>query len=244
MSRELQVHVFGPEQAKPCLWVHGWLGRGLEGMRLQELLGDEVKLVCPDLPGHGDTALGDWHQDELLKALAYHAGQCEAAIGYSLGGRLLMMAAARTPCAFGRMVIESSHPGLQSIEDMLQRKHLDLERAASLRAQGLDAFCETWYQAEMWAGILPPERTGNAEELAEALKRFGLWRQPDVRPWIRTFRNPLLWLAGSQDRAYGAFAEWCATSTHHQVELLDAGHNVHLQQPAHWGASVHAFLTS
>ena len=239
----LYQHRFGDAKAVPVLWLHGWLGQGSDGEALQEVLGENVQFICPDLPGHGETPIGSWELSALLRTLAEVAARCEIVMGYSLGGRLLMMAAARYPLAFGSLVIESAHPGLCSEEERMKRKMVDSQRAQDLRDMGLDAFCRQWYQAGMWAGLPPPDREGDPKELAEALQRFGLCHQPDLRPWLRTTRNPLLWLAGTRDRAYVSHADWCRQHTSHQVEVVDTGHNIHDQNPGDWARLIQQFIS-
>lgn len=240
---ELCLHRFGDPQKPAVLWLHGWLGDGHEGEVLQSLLGEEIHLICPDLPGHGKTPLGDWDLELLMKSLADLSSQCEAAMGYSMGGRLLMMSAASHPLSFGPLVVESAHPGLLTPTERQERIEVDEERSRMLKNLGLSGFCRQWYQAAMWNGFLPPPRNGSPEELGESLIRFGLGRQPNLRSWLRTVQKPLLWLAGTRDPAYVLLADWCASATSHQVERVEAGHNIHLQQPREWARLVTHFLS-
>ena len=238
----MNIERYGPDSGIPCLWVHGWLGDGSEGKLLQDILGDTFQLICPDLPGHGQTPLEDWTFPKVLQELALLAHDCEAAMGYSMGGRFLMMAAAKAPLSFQQLVIESSHPGLQSEKERIARKQVDAQRSDELMEKGLCDFCDQWYSAPMWAGLTPPERKGDSEQLAGALRKFGLSHQPDLRPWLRTTRNRLLWLAGSKDQPYVDHARWVRSNTTHQVEWIDAGHNVHGQCSEQWAESVRHFL--
>jgi 2-succinyl-6-hydroxy-2,4-cyclohexadiene-1-carboxylate synthase len=219
------------------------MGRGEEGEGLQSLLGNGVQLICPDLPGHGNTPLGDADIRSVTGELARLAASCESCIGYSMGGRLLMMAAAAFPLRFSQLVVESAHPGLTTLEERMERQQTDAARARELCEKGLSDFCSSWYAAPMWAGLPPPQRRGTAEELAAALERFSLSRQPDLRPWLRTTRNRILWLAGSRDARYVPLADWVRNSTPHQVICLDTGHNLHDQDPVGWAEQLQTCLT-
>lgn len=239
----MKLHVFGPSDGRIVYWVHGWLGSGKEGAGLQKLLGDEFQLLCPDLPGHGETPLGEWTLTSVLKEIAQQAVGAEAAMGYSMGGRLLLMAASRSPLCFQRLVIESSHPGLGTVGERAERAAVDQERADRLKEQGISAFCDTWYAAPMWGGLAAPDRNGHPLELAGALNRFSLSQQPNLRPWLKTTANQILWLAGSEDQTYADVAEWMETHTPHQVVMLPAGHNVHSQCARAWADAVSIFLS-
>ncbi|MDF3128832.1 alpha/beta fold hydrolase [Kiritimatiellaeota bacterium B1221] len=239
---KLKVREFGQGRCRG-LWLHGWLGTGREGEGLQKALGENSALCCPDLPGHGETQLSNWSLDATLDAIADLAQSCEWAGGYSLGGRLLMMAARRHPEAFKSLVIESASLGLVSEEARKDRRNVDHQRAEQLRSQGLKAFCESWYRMDMWGGFTDfPDREGDAVELAGALELFSVADQPDLRSWIRSVTYPILWLAGEKDPVYAAQAKWVANNTSHRVEIVGAGHNVHLQARGAWEIALQDFL--
>lgn len=238
---QLPVHTFGQGRVRG-LWLHGWLGQGEEGEALQPHLGPTFTLICPDLPGHGAAPFNGWTLTHTLTAIAELAATCDWAGGYSMGGRLLMMAAARHPEAFKELVIESASPGLADDKARAERRETDARRAADLCARGLTAFCRDWYAQEMWAGLATPLRQGEAAALAEALTCFSLGNQPDLRQWLRFSAGHILWLAGSQDPAYAAHAAWVRQHCHHTVEIFNAGHNVHLQQPRAWAMAIRNFI--
>jgi tryptophanyl-tRNA synthetase len=85
------------------------------------------------------------------------------------------------------------------------------------------------------------ETLREVKELAGALLRFSLAEQPDLRPWLRTARNPILWLAGCQDQAYAERAYWVRFHTPHRVDILEAGHNVHRSCPQGWMHTLRTF---
>ena len=238
----LNIREFGPGKCRG-LWLHGWLGSGREGGLNQKALGQGYTLCCPDLPGHGETAIADGTLDGTLEAIARLARNCDWAGGYSMGGRLLMMAAAKYPDAFKTLVIESASLGLVDTATRDERKRVDHQRAEQLKAQGLDAFCEEWYQMDIWGGFTDfPSREGKTSELASALELFSVGNQPELRPWIKNTPCRILWLAGKKDPVYANQALWVKGNTPHQVALFDAGHNVHLQARDAWGKVLCEFL--
>ena len=200
-------------------------------------------LLCPRLPGHGDPAADAMELPELLAELAELARGCEAAAGYSMGGRLLMMAALAHPDAFSRLIVESAFLGPQSAQERLERRERECARAQRLREEGLQRFSEHWYDAPMWAGFRPRQaRMGDASALASALECFGSYRQPDLRPWLKTLRKPLLWICGEQDLLYREQADWVAKHSDARLAILPAGHNVHAALPEAWAEAVTSFL--
>lgn len=240
-TSRLQVREAGPERGPVGLWVHGWLGDGGDGEALARALG--MRLRCPDLPGHGRTPLGDWTLVKTVHALAELAAACDWAGGYSMGGRLLMMAAQSRPECVRTLVLESAFPGYASEEDREDRREQDRVRAGELRRAGLEAFLAEWYRLPMWDGMTAPARQGDPHELAGALERFGSGRQPDLCPWLRHAPQRILWLAGSRDAAYSRRLEWVRAHTRHRVALLNAGHATHRMDLEGWARHVRRFLT-
>jgi len=242
LSERFHLHRFHPGNDRTGLWLHGWMGKGTEGEALAQLLG--YTLICPDLPGHGQTPLGDWTLKRVVEQIAELALETAWVGGYSMGARLVMMSAAAYPEAFGPLVLESGFWGYASPEERTQRRETDRQRARDLKEQGLKAFTDHWYQLPMWGGYVPPARTGKETELAEALQRFSSGHQPDLQPWLRGASSRVLWLAGTRDSAYALRADWVRQHTPHQVRLLDTGHNLHGENPKAWAETVRTFLNT
>lgn len=239
------LHRVGPPSARQGLWLHGFLGSGSEGHRLFADWPEPRQWLCPDLPGHGERPQTHLDLGDTLEAIADLAAGCDCAAGYSLGGRLLMMAAARYPSAFSRLIVESASLGSADPEARARRRQLDAGRADDLRHRGLQAFCVDWYALPMWAGLSsPPVRTGHAEHLADALQAFSQGNQPDLLPWLSIAPQRILWLAGAEDTAYVLQAETVRRRAHRvQISLVQgAGHNVHDARPEAWRQQLLLFL--
>jgi 2-succinyl-6-hydroxy-2,4-cyclohexadiene-1-carboxylate synthase len=241
----LSRHEFGPANARRGLWVHGFMGEGQQGAALQRALGPEFRLRCPDLPGHGSTLLAGWTLGDTLDTLAELAADCTWAGGYSMGGRLLMMAAAKHPDAFSTLIIESASLGFAEPAERARRREVDRQRSEKLISQGLAAFREEWFHLELGGGWTPwaPGR-GDEQELAGALTLYSTGNQPDMRMWLSSTTCRVLWLAGCRDLVYVQQAQWVERHTRHSPVILDAGHNLHGQDPEAWADALRHFLLS
>ncbi len=225
------------------LWLHGFLGDGAEGESFLGPLLDEYEIVCPDLPGHGKT--DPMPLSETLAGIAELAEGRDFAAGYSMGGRLLMMAASRHPHAFRHLILESASPGYASEAERAERRRMDAQRAERLRNEGVEAFCKWWYAQPMWRTLpAPPLRHGNAAHLAGALETFSTGQQPDLRPWLMRCTSRILWLAGERDTRYVEEARWVARHVGAaRVRLVPGcGHNIHAEAPERWQGAVQQFL--
>ncbi|MCC5843128.1 MAG: alpha/beta fold hydrolase [Verrucomicrobia bacterium] len=231
------------------IWLHGFLGEGSDGSKLfaTDSRTGRQDILRPTLPGHGSPAEPICSLSQTLDHIARLASGRDWAAGYSMGGRLLMMAAARHPDAFSTLILESASLGYADPAARAARLALDQERADRLRSIGLPAFTDWWYTLPLWDGSSPPpERHGDPEALAAALTTFSSGRQPDMRTWLRTTSCRVLWLAGERDRAYAKQSkevERIAPRVY-VVRIPDAGHNIHRDQPDRWHEAVRNFLIS
>jgi lipase len=101
MSR-LHLHVWGPADGPPVLAIHGITGSGarLRALAEEELAG--MRVIAPDLRGHGRSTWDPpWtvarHVEDLAAALDDEGIDRAAVLGHSYGGLLAMALAAAAP---------------------------------------------------------------------------------------------------------------------------------------------------
>jgi len=130
--------------------VHGFLGAPADW--------DEVVRL---LPGHvacdriALSSLGCGSIDEASAALAAHLvrAPCDLLVGYSMGGRIALDAAAVRPQLVPRLLILAAGPGLDDPAERARRAAEDDARAAEIARDGLDAFVERWYRLPIFAAF-------------------------------------------------------------------------------------------
>ena len=231
------------------LWLHGFLGNGDDGKDLFApwTRDSDCEILCPTLPGHGLPPKPAASLTATLEHIATLAQNSDWAAGYSMGARLLMMAAARHPEAFSTLILESASLGYSDPAVREARRTLDQERAERLLREGLPAFTSWWYSIPLWKGSSPPPaRQGDPAALANALTSFSSGRQPDMRMWLRTTSCRILWLAGEHDSAYVEQADEVKRLAQNVLVNIipGAGHNIHHDQPEPWRNAVHTFLNT
>jgi pimeloyl-ACP methyl ester carboxylesterase len=130
-------------------------------------------------------------------------------VGYSLGGRLAMLAAARNPGAFTGVVAISADPGHAGDN----RAALDAGRANRLEQGGLSAFLEAWYEAELWTplrahpsfpAMLRRRNRGAIDDALWALRKYSAGLQPDL--W-ECLPQDLTVVVGGEDPKYLAIGQ-------------------------------------
>ena len=112
---EIAIHVvsYGPRDAPPLLLIHGLMTTSYSWRYMFERLGDRFRLVVPDLPGAGRSAVPAPGARYSGAALATFIGELREALGIagcltvgnSLGGYLCMQAALEHPARFARLAV-------------------------------------------------------------------------------------------------------------------------------------------
>lgn len=215
--------------------------------------------VALDLPGHGrgPTDAGAFTLDGAISAILRGMPAApRPVIGYSMGARLALALAVRRPERVSRLVLESGSPGLATEEERAARRASDEALAAELERDGIAPFVRAWEAKPLFEGIarrLPPEERAAVHRrrmdndpggLAAALRGLGTGSLPSFWEELGGVDLPVLLLVGAEDAKFVTIArEMSERLPRARIEIVEeAGHTVHLEQPARWLAAVTAFL--
>lgn len=241
----------GSPTAPPLVFLHGFLGRRQDWLPIAKPLSSDYFCILPDLPGHGENTHRDpavplnfeLISEELKGLLGTLTNQPATLIGYSLGGRIGLFTACRSPQIFSSLVLESVNPGIRDSENRGTRVRLDQTRADKIIAMGMASFLETWYAADLWASlrhhplqleILKSSRMeNNPIWMARVITDLSPGRMESLWECLPDLTIPVLMLAGMGDSKYTAIlseANQKAPKTRF-VMVPESGHNIHLEQP-------------
>lgn len=262
MALKLAYETWG-QGGHPVVLLHGFTGNRSSFDHLRPLLGDTVRAIAVDLPGHGQTPLpqrtgrdGFLETVEALLRVLDELGVHKAnLLGYSQGARFALAAALHQPERFGRLIMESGSPGLHRRQERSERRTKDAELATFIRQRGVEAFVDYWESLPLFAGL----RTLSAEQqrglrerrracteagLVGALECLGLGVQPDYWPELQRQRLPTLLLTGSLDVKFTQIARRMAAELPVVWRRTFEGcsHAPHLEQPEEYVREVAAFL--
>ena len=187
--------------------VHGFTQTGRSWGAVADDLAADHEVVTVDAPGHG--ASGPAHGGLAVGAEAMVAAAGPGIyVGYSMGARYVLRAALARPDAVRAAVLLGANPGIEAPAERAARRAGDEALAASIEADGVDAFLERWLAQPLFASLPPSaadvadRRRNSAAGLASSLRVAGTGAEPDV--WAAVGRiKPLLVLAGATTPSWG-----------------------------------------
>ncbi len=241
----------GPE----LVLVHGWGLHGGIWVTLPQRLAQRFRVTVVDLPGHGRSSIATRMDIEgIADELAMLVEQPALWLGWSLGGLVALMLAARHPERVQGLVLVDTTPkfvqggdwahGMASevfaefARGLEQDYRATLLRFLSLQAGAGDAGRALIKQ-------LRTELFQHGEPQLVALRAgLAILRDTDLRAMLAGIRAPTLVLHGSHDRltppAAGEFLAAQLPQARYQL-LRGAGHAPFLSDPAAFAAALEEF---
>lgn len=233
------------------IFLHGLAGYGGEWAETASWLRERLRVVAPDLRGHGastrvpasmspEAFVGD-----VVGWLRAFAPEGASLVGQSFGGLIAFLTAARHPELVARLVVAEASP-----------------------APDPDAEIETRGWLESWPVPFPDEESAvrffggeslRARAWAHGLevRNGGLWPRFDIETLVRALheaargwwkewgdvRCPTLVVRGERGLAADVAEEMAARVEGAVLATVpDAGHDVHLDAPAGWRSTLEPFL--
>lgn len=259
----LMLNVEEAGSGPPLLLLHGFTGSHATWQRHQPRLAAHFRLIALDLPGHGQSeAPGEpgrydltFCEQDLVSLLDRLGIERAAVLGYSMGGRVALHFAIHRPERVSGLVLESATPGLVSPEERAARVESDNALADFIESQGVAAFVERWEKLPLWESqqrLSAEVREGqhaarlknNPRGLANSLRGLGTGVQVPLWERLGELKMPVLLMAGELDAKFSQLA----SQMHLQIArsklviVPEAGHAIHLEQPAEFEQQVIEFL--
>ena len=129
--------------------------------------------------------------DDILSLLERLGIRRFAVAGYSMGGRVAMRIALRSPERVWALVLESASPGIAEAAERRARARRDSALAQRIRKEGVTAFVNHWQSIPLFASQsrLPRKDPAGPESPAPAEHPGGSGQQP-WRAWAPAARRP------------------------------------------------------
>ena len=216
--------------------------------------GDTWAPVMAKVRGRYRTAAVEFGEPTLhacLDAIETVGGGC-VLVGYSMGGRLAIRAALRSPGAFRALVLLGATPGIEDEGRRRSRRAADEELAEWMESSPIQAIVTHWENQPIFATqdstLVDRQRRGRLSHdpmwLAAVLRSTGQGVLPPVWDELHKLQVPVLAVAGERDDKYAQIAERMAQQlpAGRFAVVRDAGHAAHLEEPEAFADLLRDFL--
>jgi 2-succinyl-6-hydroxy-2,4-cyclohexadiene-1-carboxylate synthase len=224
------------------LFIPGFMQRGDAWRPVAELLPERYPSRLLDHSEHSFEG----RMGEILESGA------DVLVGYSLGGRLALRAALRSPHSFTAVVLVGSTAGIEEGPMRAQRAEADEKLASWIEAMPIEDIVALWERQPLFAdqpeSLVEEQRPGRLSQdprsLALLLRTAGQGVLEPVWHELPALALPLLAIAGARDDGYSAAAKRIAhVAPNARAAIVeDAGHAAHLQRPEEVAGLITAFL--
>lgn len=233
--------LLGPAPAR-LVALHGFTQRGAMFRDVAHLL--DVGVWAPDLPGHGASpAVANWDEAVAQVGQALSTVGRLPLLGYSQGGRLALGLASSRPDLVAHLVLVSTSPGIEDVDEREARRARDLRLADHIERVGTERFVAEWVSLAMFEGVqqlehewkerdLELRRTNDAGGLAAALRSYGTGSMPYLGHSLRTIECPVTVIVGADDEKYRELAFDMARIAGADLRVIGgAGHAIVAEAP-------------
>ncbi|WP_042460798.1 2-succinyl-6-hydroxy-2,4-cyclohexadiene-1-carboxylate synthase [Neobacillus dielmonensis] len=249
----------------PFVLLHGFTGDSSTWAPFSNRWGGDRQLIIPDIIGHGQTeAPNDLHLYNIesaayqLNCLLDQLGISKTdMLGYSMGGRLALTFSILYPNKIGKLVLESTSPGLKTEDEREARRKNDAELAKKIREKGLEEFVNHWEKIPLFHSMeqLPDEtrlkirqqRLGNSVEgLTNSLIGMGTGSQPSWWNHLQELTSEVLLVTGEKDEKFCRIAKQMLPHLKNGkwITVENAGHAIHVEEPEFFGTIISDFLSN
>ncbi|MGE7912599.1 2-succinyl-6-hydroxy-2,4-cyclohexadiene-1-carboxylate synthase [Lysinibacillus xylanilyticus] len=261
---ETYVEIWNEEAEQTLVALHGFTGSTATWVNLAKAL-PSVRVIAIDLIGHGQTAIPQQISRFSMQAQIQDLEEvfCQlqlkkfTLLGYSMGGRIALSYAISYPERIEKLILESASPGLRTSKERSERCERDNTLAEKIISNGLLSFVNAWENIPLFESqknlpysvqeAIRLERLSQKEEgLAGSLRGIGTGSQPSNWMSLEKLEYPVLLITGSLDEKFCKIAlemkALIKNAKHSTVN--DAGHAIHVENPAEFATIVEEYLTS
>jgi len=263
LVNEVNLNVKSVGSGPAILALHGFSGSMSTWSEFVKEAQKEYTIITVDLLGHGGSdAPNDPKRYGVKCSIADLAAVLDKSdvsracwLGYSMGGRIALGAAALMPDKCGCLVLEGASPGITGPKQRAERKRSDEALARLIMKKGVEVFSKYWEQQPIFASqkLLPREvqeqirsqrLSNNPTGLANTLRAASSGVQPPFHKSLPEIRIPVLCVAGEYDYKFTTIAkEMCSKLPNGHISIIPhVGHAPHIEQPQEFNSVVLGFI--
>lgn len=263
--RGLNVHyqIFNPRAEKTLVFLHGFTGSTKTWDSVVQSFEGEYRIFLVDLIGHGLTdapySVQRYSMEEQIELLHdfFEARRIPlfTLIGYSMGGRVALGYTMKYPEMVEQLILESSSPGLSTIEERIARKKSDHALADRIEKNGLKDFIDYWESIPLFESQkrlpIPTQKAIQSERLeqreiglANSLRGMGTGQQPSYWEELHNYTKPVLLITGELDKKFEKKAEFMENRFPccEKIIVENVGHAIHVENPKSFATIIEEHL--
>jgi 2-succinyl-6-hydroxy-2,4-cyclohexadiene-1-carboxylate synthase len=261
-STKYAVYIHQRNEKLPyLLMLHGFMGDHRAFDHLIDELSPKCNPIAVDLLGHGqsspftnpDRYKESCQTDDIAKFITKLGIDPVLLYGYSMGGRLALKTAVRYPKLLSGLILEGTTNGILEENKRKKRQQIDRKRAQRIEA-GYADFLAQWEKADLFQSPQSVDQSLKEKYqqihldqtpacMAASLRGFGTGFMTPETKQITNFNNPVLLMAGSADSKYQLINRYLVKQFPHATfASIEAGHRVHLDNPAKLIKEIKSFM--
>ncbi len=251
--------------ADNIFFLHGFTGSSDDWAGVLPEIDNRFNKYTIDLLGHGksdfpnDPSLYSWELqvEQLNKIITGFTEEKVILSGYSMGGRLALCYAHTYPERVLGLILESSSPGISDKRQREKRIRDDEQLARFIFSYPQDEFIDLWANKEIFTTqlrfseekrneIKKSKMRNNPIGLSNSLRGFSTGKMPNLYSQLKKMNTKVLLISGELDTKFTtlnkSIVKMFPAAKH--VIIKNAGHTVHLEEPAKFVSAVNDFLKS
>lgn len=258
---DARYHVELAGSGPSLLLLHGFTGSAATWQPFRAAFAS-MRTIAPDWLGHGrsdsprDPARYRMENavEDVITILDTIGERRVNVLGYSMGGRVALALALAHPERVAALVLESASPGLASADERQARRAADEALADFIEQEGMEGFVNRWESQPLFASqrrltdgvrrhLREQRLAASPDGLARSLRGLGTGVQPSLWEQLAALAPPTMLIYGELDEKFVAIGRAMAAAPRIELRIVpDAGHAVHLEQPAAFTRMVMEFI--
>ena len=264
----LAVQWTGPAGGVPVLVLHGFTGSAqamaplIERLAVADSSRPSLRVIAPDLVGHGDSDSPDGLDRYRVEAMAGQvlavtdALDCDTfhLVGYSMGGRVALTLGCAASQRLRSLTLIGASAGISDPAERSRRAEADRSRAERIAAD-FPAFVDEWMAGPLFTGqaalgeahlraARAQRLASNPRGLARSLMAGGTGAMEPLNERLVDCDAPTLLVVGARDSKFCAVADQLAAALPRAAlaHIDGAGHAAHVEQPEATAAAIAEFI--
>jgi 2-succinyl-6-hydroxy-2,4-cyclohexadiene-1-carboxylate synthase len=196
--------------------LHGFAGTGrMWDPVIGRLDGERYRALAPDIRGHGSAhTRRPINFETCAEDVVGLVGDTATLCGYSMGGRIALVAALAAPQRFDRLVLIATNAGIGDAATR-ERAAADEQLARFTETHSIEEFADRWQAQPLFADT-PGESSAfwranildnHPTALAAALRGVGSGWMPELWDRLGELTMPATVVVGEKDARYVAFGQ-------------------------------------